>query len=128
VDMVRDVRRVRRAVGIGAPDPRLTSVSGMLAVSELVERLGVVGRLDAAIGSIKSRRRGHTGGEVLVGVAAAQLAGQDFLVGLDRLRADVAGQVLAPVAGLASTTAAGLARRLSEGHCQVVGGRERCRG
>jgi hypothetical protein len=62
--------------------------------------------LDAAIGPIKARGRGCTGGELLVGVAAAQLAGEDFLVGLDRWRADAAGQVLAPVAGLSSTTAA----------------------
>jgi hypothetical protein len=33
----------------------------------------------------------------LVGIAAAQLAGEDFLVGLDRQRADTAGQQLAPV-------------------------------
>jgi hypothetical protein len=120
VDRLRDVRRVRRAVGIGAPDPRLTSCSGMVAVTELVERLGVVRRLDAAIGPIKSRRRGHTAGELLVGLAAAQLAGEDFLVGLDRQRADAAGQVLAPVAGLASTTAAGLARRFTEGQWRAV--------
>lgn len=31
--------------------------------------------------------------QVLVGLACAQLAGEDFLVGLDRYRADVAGQV-----------------------------------
>ena len=33
-----------------------------------------------------------TAGEVLAGIAAAQLAGEDFLVGLDRRRADVAGR------------------------------------
>ena len=49
--------------------------------------------------------------QLLVGLACAQLAGEDFLVGLDRYRADVAGQVLAAVPGLCSTTAAGLARR-----------------
>src|SRR4051812_9436347 len=48
-------------------------------------------------------------------MAAAQLCGQDFLVGLDRHRADTAGQELTPVPGLASTTAAGLARRFTEG-------------
>jgi hypothetical protein len=47
----------------------------MLAVTELVDRLGVIDRLDAAIGPIKKRDRGFSGGEVLVGVAAAQLAG-----------------------------------------------------
>ena len=57
----------------------------------------MVGRLDAVIGPIKHRRRGHTGGQLLVGIAAAQLAGEDFLVGLDRQRADTAGQQLAPV-------------------------------
>jgi hypothetical protein len=92
----------------------------MLAVTELVDRLDVIGRLDAAIGPIKQRRRGHTGGQLLVGIAAAQLAGEDFLVGLDRQRADTAGQQLAPVPDLAATTAAGLARRLSAGQWHAV--------
>ena len=100
-----------RRVRIGAPDRSLTPVAGMVAVTELAERLEVIGRLDAAIGPIKQRRRGHTGGQMLVGIAAAQLAGEDFLVGLDRQRADRAGQELAPVPGLAATTAAGLANR-----------------
>jgi hypothetical protein len=107
-------------VRIGAPDPALTPASGMVAVTELVERLDVTGRLDAAIGPIKQRRRGHTGGEVLVGIAAAQLAGEDFLVGLDRRRADTAGQLLAPVPGLAATTAAGLARRFAPAQWAAV--------
>lgn len=85
----------------------------MAAVTELVERLDVIGRLDAVIGPIKQRRRGHTGGQLLVGLAAAQLAGEDFLVGLDRQRADRAGQALAPVPDLPATTAAGLARRFT---------------
>jgi hypothetical protein len=87
----------------------------MVAVTELVERLDVIGRLDAAIGPIKQRRRGHTAGQLLVGIAAAQLAGEDFLVGLDRQRADGAGQQQCPVPDLAATTAAGLARRPSAG-------------
>ena len=49
----------------------------------------------------------------LAGLASAQLAGEDFLAGLDRQRADTAGQQLNPVPGLASTTAAGLARRIT---------------
>jgi hypothetical protein len=107
-------------VRIGAPDPSLTPAAGMVAVTELVERLDVIGRLDAVIGPIKHRRRGHTGGQLLVGIAAAQLAGEDFLVGLDRQRADTAGQQLAPVPDLAATTAAGLARRLSSGQWAAV--------
>jgi len=85
----------------------------MVVVSELLTRLGVVAEIDAGVGPIKSRDRGSSAGELLVGMAGAQLAGQDFLVGLDRHRADVAGQALTPVPGLASTTAAGLARRMT---------------
>jgi hypothetical protein len=111
---------VRRQVRIGAPDPTLTPVAGMVAVSELVDRLGVIEGLDARVGPIKTRRRGLSGGQLLVGMAAAQLAGEEFLVGLDRQRADTAGQVLAPVAGLGSTTAAALARRVSPGQWHAV--------
>jgi len=107
-------------VRVGAPDPSLTRYSGMAAVTELVDRLGMIRLLDAAIGPIKERDRGFSGGELLVGLACAQLAGEDFLVGLDRYRADVAGQVLAAVPGLCSTTAAGLARRFGDGQWRAV--------
>lgn len=109
---LRGGKRTRRRVRIGAPDASLTAVSGMAAVTELCDRLGVVAELDGAVGPIKVRDRGHSAGALLVGLATAQLAGQDHLVGLDRQCADVAGQALVPVAGLASTTAAGLARRI----------------
>jgi len=98
---------------IGAPDLGLTPNAGLVAVSELVDRLGLVESLDAAIDSIKQRQRGCSGGQLLVGLAAAQLAGEDFWVGLDRQRADAAGQQITPVPGLCSTTAAGLARRFT---------------
>jgi hypothetical protein len=101
-------------VRVGAPDPALTPVAGMVAISELVDRVGVIEALDAAVGPIKQRDRGFGAGELLVGVAAAQFAGEDFLVGLDRQRADVAGQEIVPVPGLCSTAAAGLARRISD--------------
>ena len=117
---VRRRRARRERVRVGAPDESLTRFSGLAAVTELCERLGVVDRLDAAVGPIKSRDRGFTAGQVLVGMAAAQLCGEDFLVGLDRHRADVAGQALTPVPGLGSTTAAGLARRFSEGQWAAV--------
>jgi hypothetical protein len=98
-------------VRVGVPDKSLTGAAGLVAVSELVARLGVVEALDAGIGAIKQRARGVTGGQLLVSVACAQMAGEDFLVGLDRRRADIAGEVLGPVGTPASTTAAGLARR-----------------
>ena len=117
---VREIRRVRRRVRIGAPDASLTRFSGAIAVTALVDRLAMIKLLDAAIGPIKSRDRGFSGGQLLVGIAAAQLAGEDFLVGLDRQRADEAGQVLAAVPGLASTTAAGLARKFTDAQWHAV--------
>ena len=92
----------------------------MAAVSELCSRLGVIAALDAAVGHIKQRDRGFGAGELLTGIAAAQLAGEDFLTGLDRQRADAAGQQITPVPGLSSTTAAGLARRITPGQWQSV--------
>ncbi len=92
----------------------------MVAVSEVVEQLGVIALLDAALGPIKARARGMGAGQLLVGMAAAQLAGQDHLVGLDRHRGDAAGQRLSPVPGLRFTPAAGLARRRDAGQWAAV--------
>ena len=77
VSRVREIRRLRRRVRVGAPDPSLTPVSGMVAVTELVDRLNMIRLLDAVIEPIKARGRGFTGGQLLVGLAAAQLAGED---------------------------------------------------
>lgn len=114
MDRLRDVGGVRRQVRVGVADRSLTAVSGMAAVTELVDRLGMIQLLDAAVGPIKVRDRGFGAGELLVGLASAQLAGEGFLVGLDRQRDDVVGQEISPVAGLSSTTAAGLARRFTD--------------
>ncbi|MGH3857625.1 MAG: hypothetical protein ACRDR6_29880 [Pseudonocardiaceae bacterium] len=56
---------------IGASDPGLTRVSGMAAVTELCDRLGVVEALDVAVGPIKARDRGFGAGGLLVGLACA---------------------------------------------------------
>ena len=121
------MKRIRSGAGtsqqqprIGAPDPALTPNAGLAAVTELCGRLGVIGALDAAAGPIKQRDRGFGAGELLTGLAAAQLAGEDFLTGLDRQRADAAGQQVTPVPGLASTTAAGLARRITAAQWKAV--------
>ena len=110
----------RQRARVGAPDPGLTPNAGLAVISELCDRLGVIAALDAAVGPIKQRDRGFGAGELLAGLASAQLAGEDFLVGLDRQRADRAGQLLAPVPGLSSTTAAGLARRVTAGQWRAV--------
>jgi hypothetical protein len=106
-------------VRVGAPDGSLTSVSGVVAVAELVGRLGVIGALDDAVGSIKQRDRGLSAGEFLVAVAQAQMCGAQFWTGLDRRRADVAGEALSVVATPASTTAVELAERF--GPVQLAG-------
>ena len=105
---------------VGAPDRSLTANAGLAAVTELCGRLGVIEALDEAVGPIKQRDRGFGAGELLTGIAAAQLAGEDFLTGLDRQRADAAGQRITPVPGLASTTAAGLARRITAAQWEAV--------
>jgi len=117
---IRGGKRKRRQARIGAPDQALTPNAGLAAVSELCDRLGVIGALDAAVGPIKQRRRGFGAGELLTGIAAAQLAGEDFLTGPGRQCDDAAGQQLTPVTGLSSTTAAGLARRITAGQWQAV--------
>ena len=108
--------KTRGRIQIGADDPSLTGAGGMLAVTELCGKLGLIAALDAGMGPVKQRRRGFTGGQVLAGMAATQLAGEDFLVGLDRVRADAAGQLLVPVPGLATSTATGIARRFTQQH------------
>jgi hypothetical protein len=120
VKRIRSRAAKRRQARIGAPDRSLTPNAGLAVVSELCGRLGVIGALDAAVGPIKQRQRGYGAGELLAGIAAAQLAGEDFLAGLDRQRADAAGQQLTPVPGLSSTTAAGLARRITPRQWQAV--------
>ena len=112
--------RKRQQLRAGAPDRSLTANAGLAAITELCDRLGVIKALDQAAGPIKQRNRGAGAGELLTGIAAAQLAGEDFLTGLDRQRADAAGQQITPVPGLASTTAAGLARRITPAQWRAV--------
>ena len=121
------MKRIRSGTGkcrqqprVGAPDPALTPNAGLAVITGLCDRLGVIGALDTAVGPIKQRDRGFGAGQLLTGLATAQLAGEDFLTGLDRQRADAAGQQLTPVPGLASTTAAGLARRITPAQWQAV--------
>jgi len=113
VARIRGSKRNRQRPRVGAPDRALTANAGLAAVTELSDRLGLIGAIDAAAGPVKQRDRGFGAGQLLTGIASAQLAGEDFLTGLDRQRADAAGQQLSPVPGLASTTAAGLARRVT---------------
>jgi len=107
----RRATRSRPVVRIGRPDASLTGLAGLVCVDELVGRLGIVGELDRGIGPVKARDRGHTAGQLLVGMAAGLLAGQDCLTGSDRVRADPGSRLLEHAPVPAATTAAGLARR-----------------
>jgi hypothetical protein len=71
---IRGRKRKRRQARVGAPDRALTPNAGMAAISEWCVRLGMIGALDAAVGPVKQRNRGFGAGELLTGIAAAQLA------------------------------------------------------
>ena len=120
MNRIRGGRQKGQGPRVGVPDAALTPNAGLAAVTELCGRLGVIEAVDAAVGPVKQRDRGFGAGELLCGIAAAQLAGEDFLTGLDRQRADAAGQLITPVPGLASTTAAGLARRVTPAQWEAV--------
>ncbi len=88
----------------------MTGSAGVLAVGELMDRLGIIEALDTGIGPIKARARGVTGGELVAGLAQCQLLDGKFVAAQDRHRADTAAQVLSAVPAVASTTAGGLTR------------------
>jgi hypothetical protein len=117
VATVREGKRRRkrtRRVRAGRPDRRLTPSAGVETVRELDRVLGMTAALDRGIGPVKQRRRGLSGGQLVTAMASCQLTGGDFLVSLDRRRADRAGQQFEPVLTPPSTTAAGIARRFGE--------------
>jgi Transposase DDE domain group 1 len=116
---VKKIPGLAGRVRVGAPDASLTPASGVVAVTELVGRLGVTGALDDAVGAIKQRDRGLSAGEFLVAVAQAQMFGAQFWTGLDRRRADAAGEALSAVPTPAATTAVELADRF--GPAQLAG-------
>ena len=110
--MVTSLRRGRARVELRFDDPTQTPDVGLLLIAELADRLDLVGTLDRQVGEIKQRRRGLTGGELVMALAESMLVGGDFLCDLDSLRADVAGAALRTIADPpAPTTAAVLARR-----------------
>ena len=88
----------------------MTSSAGLLAVGELMDRLGVIEALDTGIGAIKARARGVTGGELVAALAQCQLLDGKFVNAVDRHRADTAAQALSAVPAMASTTVGGLTR------------------
>ena len=111
---LRSGQRGWKQVHIGVPDPSLTGSAGLLAVAELVRRVGLVGAVDSALPGFKVRRRGTSAGEFVTAMACAQLAGADHLVGLDHRRRDAVTESFWSFACPASSTVGGLARRIDE--------------
>jgi hypothetical protein len=107
-------RWTRLRARVGPPDGALTENGGLVLVAELDRVVGVTAALDAAIGPVKQRDRGLSGGEFALALAVVQLTGQDHLVGFDRLRADAVGEALLPAPVPPSTTAATLAARFDQ--------------
>lgn len=105
---------------IGRPDPWLTRCAGVEAIREVDRVLGLRRALDEGIGPVKQRRRGLSGGGLLVSLASCQMSGGDHLVSLDARRQDLAGQLLEPVLTPAATTAAGIARRFTGEHVRGI--------
>jgi hypothetical protein len=123
-------RWTRLRARLGEPDGSLTENGGLALVAELDQALGITAALDAGIGPVKQRDRGVTGGEFALATAVVQLAGEDHMVGFDRLRADAVGEGLLSAPVPAATTAATLAARFGqvqregiEGACAQVTGR-----
>jgi len=65
-----------KRVRIGAPDPTLTRFSGIAAVTELVDRLGVVEAFDLHARPYKQRDQGLSPRRFPLGLGCAQLLGE----------------------------------------------------
>lgn len=122
---MHDLLRPRPSnVEIRADDPTLTGHAGLLLTGELASRTDLVAQLDRAIDQVrpfKQRRRGNSGGELLVSLAEMLAVGGDHLSHLEERRADQAAAALRTVAEVpAPTTAGQLLRRFSRRQCEAA--------
>jgi DDE family transposase len=123
VDRDRPVGRIE----FRADDERLTPYAGLAVVGALGRRLGLVGLIDGELARerraapVKTRRRGVSGGELVVALAESQLTGGECFDDLEKLRADRAGSGLrAALRVPAAATARQLARRFRRCHVQAI--------
>jgi hypothetical protein len=110
-----------------ADEQGLTPYAGLVCVGELARRTGLVELVDAELDSerraepVKRRRRGVSGGELVVSLAESQLVGGECFDDIEELRADAAGASLRAVARVPSApTALQLAKRFRRCLCQAV--------
>src|SRR5918999_924321 len=127
VTVVHGDRRPGRIV-FRADDERLTPYAGLVCVGELARRTALVELIDAELesegraGPIKRRRRGVSGGELVVSLAESQLVGGACFDDVEELRADQAGAPFRAVARVpAAATALQLVKRFRRCLCQAVG-------
>ena len=107
-----------------ADEKGLTPYAGLAVVGAMARRLGLVELIDAELGGerraapVKTRKRGVSGGELVVAMAESQLTGGECFDDLEDLRADRAGRLLRAAGRVpAAATARQLARRFRR--CQV---------
>jgi len=107
-----------------ADDEALTPYAGLAVTGQIARRLGLVELIDAELcaerraAPIKTRRRGVSGGELVVALTESQLTGGECFDDLEKLRADRAGGRLRAAARVpAAATARQLARRC---HVQAI--------
>src|SRR5215211_8980091 len=110
-----------------ADDDALTPFAGLVCVGELARRSGLVELIDGELATegraapVKRRRRGVSGGELVVSLAESQLVGGECFDDLEELRADEAGAPFRAVAGVpAAATALQLVKRFRRCLCQAV--------
>lgn len=108
-------------------DAALTPFSGLACVGELARRTGLVELVDGELSAerraapVKQRRRGVSGGELVVALAESQLVGGECFDDIQELRADTAGAPFRAVAAVpAAATALQLAKRFRRCLCQAV--------
>ena len=123
VDRVKQVGRI----AFRADDERLTPFAGLAVIGVLVRTLGLVGLIDGELARerraapVKQRRRGVSGGELVLALAESQLVGGECFDDIEDLRADRAGAGLrGSVRVPAAATARQLARRFRRCHIQAI--------
>jgi hypothetical protein len=110
-----------------ADDERLTPFAGLAVIGAVARALGLVGLIDGELARehraapVKARRRGVSGGELVVAMAESQLVGGECFDDIEDLRADGAGSGLRGAWRVpAAATARQLARRFRRCHIQAV--------
>jgi hypothetical protein len=126
---VKPLNRGRRPgrIVVRADDPSLTPYAGLAVSGELARRLRLAELIDAELAverrarAVKVRRRGLSGGELVVSLAESQLVGGEFFSDVEDVRADRAGAALRAVAATPSApTALQNAKQFRRCHVQRI--------